>query len=146
MKFTTDTVQETQSFAATQCVEFPSGIVGFPNFKKAEILYQADQLPFMWLKGVGEEKIAFLVLEPGSLIPNYEIELTDADVTFLDLKNPSEAMVLIVATIQGGKAKKILVNLVGPMVINRRTLKAKQVIIGNCQKYSARHVLYQEEA
>lgn len=146
MKFATDNTQSSQTLDAVQTVEFPAGIVGFPQFNRAEIVYQPDQLPFMWLRGdAGGDPISFLVVEPAGLVKDYELELSDADVEALDIRESSQALVLNIANITNNGGKKILLNLIGPIVVNRQTLKAKQVIIGNCHKYSARHVLYQEE-
>jgi len=145
MKFATDTAQPSQTLDAVQSIEFPGGIVGFPQFTRAEIVYQPEQLPFMWLRGTEGEPISFLVVEPAGLVPDYELELSDADVEFLGITDSTQALVLNIANVVNEGSKKILLNLIGPIVVNRQTLKAKQVIIGNCHKYSARHVLYQEE-
>jgi flagellar assembly factor FliW len=146
MKFSTATLQEPQERAASQQITFPAGLVGFPEFTKAEIVYQPDQLPFMWLKSTEGDKLHFLVVEPVGLVPAYEIEVTDPDVDALKLSGASDALILNIATLHKNQGTKITLNLIGPIVINRRTLEARQVIIGNSQKYSARHLLFEDKA
>lgn len=143
MKLTPSPVQEKPELNAQQKISFATGIVGFPEFTQAEIVYQADQLPFMWLKGTGQNGLSFIVVEPQGLVPDYEIEITDSDIQALNLKSVSEAMILNIATLQKGPPQGVTLNLIGPIIINRRTLQARQVIIGNSQKYSARHPLFQ---
>jgi flagellar assembly factor FliW len=93
----------------------------------------------MWLQMVGEAKHAFLVVPPHFVLADYRPDLSDLDVAFLDLNDPSEAFVLNIVTLLGqGQAT---VNLKGPIVINRRTLIGKQVIPVNAADYAIRHPL-----
>lgn len=154
MKYSSLAVQESPELSTQQKVRFPSGIVGFPEFTDAEIVYQEDQKPFMWLRGLSKSgsseksEVSFIVVEPAGLLKDYEIEITDSDVAALDLKNAGEALVLNIATLHNtmaGKAKssKLTLNLIGPIIVNRRTLVGRQVIIGNFQKYSVCHTLFE---
>ena len=45
----------------------PNGLIGFEQYKKAELLYQTDHLPFLWLKLIGpKDSLHFVVeIEPG---------------------------------------------------------------------------------
>ena len=143
MKFSSLAVQESPGFALQQKVVFPSGIVGFPDFREAEIIYQPSELPFMWLKGSSKDKISFIVVDPAGLVQNYEVELSDTDVESMGIKSPADALILNIATLHKGPTSRITLNLIGPIVINRSTLLARQVIIANCQKYSAQHLLFE---
>ncbi len=143
MKLSATAVQESPELSTQQRIHFPSGIVGFANFAEAELVYQPDQLPFMWLKGTGKDGLSFIVVEPNGLVPNYEIEVTDADIQALKLDSVDDALILNIATLQKGATQSITLNLIGPIIINRRTLEARQIIIGNSQKYSARHLLFE---
>ncbi len=147
MKLTAPAPQDVADKAtAQQQIQLPSGLIGFPNFKSAEIAYRKEEHPFMWLREVGGEKISFIVVEPAGLVKGYEVEVTDADVEALGLQSSADALVLNIATLHTQKGKNsISLNLIGPVVINRRTLVGRQIIIGNCQKYSARHPLFETE-
>ena len=50
-------------------------------------------------------------------------------------------MILNIVTLPHDQSGKISLNLVGPIIINRRSLVGKQCIINNHEQYSARHTL-----
>jgi flagellar assembly factor FliW len=144
MKFSTDSVlQDSPELKNSQMLKFSDGIVGFPEFTSAEIVYKPEELPFMWLKGTGAEKLSFLMVEPAGIIPGYEIEVSESDVLVLGLTSAQEAAVFVIATLQGNPATSVTLNLIGPILVNRRTLEARQVVVLNSHRYSARHPLIQ---
>jgi len=98
----------------------------------------------MRLHEMADKGLTFLVVEPTGLVPDYKIELTDIDEEFLGLKDPEEAMILVIATLHQGPSLRVTLNLVGPVIVNRRTRVAKQVVIANFEDYSSRHPLYEE--
>jgi len=123
----------------------PNGLIGFETYKQAELLYQPDHLPFLWLKLTGpRDAVHFVVIEPGGLIPDYEPELFDEHALSLDLNDSAEAMILNIVTLQRTTPVEATVNLVGPIVINRRTRVGRQLVISNYSRYSAHHSLVEK--
>jgi flagellar assembly factor FliW len=123
----------------------PDGLIGFADYKHAEILYETGNLPFLWMRLRGPAGLVnFVVLEPGGFIPDYELELFDADAAALDLTDPSEAMILNIVTLNPQSPLAGTVNLIGPVVVNRRTRVGRQLVIANHSRYSARHPLVGE--
>ena len=53
----------------------PQGLIGFAEYKRAELLYLPDHLPFLWMKLHGPEILHFIVIEPGGIVPGYEATL-----------------------------------------------------------------------
>ena len=92
-----------------------------------------------------KDSINFVVLEPGGIIKGYEPELFDADALSLDLTDPSEAMVLTVVTLKHRVPVEATANLIGPIIVNRRTRIGRQLVISNYSRYSARHLLVTNE-
>jgi flagellar assembly factor FliW len=90
--------------------------------------------------------VNFVVVEPAGVVPDYEIELFDLDAAALDLADASQAMILNIVTLQPKSALAATVNLVGPIVVNRRTRIGRQLIIANNSRYSARHPLVAAQA
>jgi flagellar assembly factor FliW len=93
----------------------------------------------MWFQMMDNSKRAFLVAPPARLVPDYRPDISDDDATFLEITDPSDAVVLNIVTLRNGD--RPTVNLKGPVVINRRTLVGKQVIPNNASKYSLHHPL-----
>lgn len=120
----------------------PHGIIGFGTFHRAELLYLPDHLPFLWMKlQCDTSHLHFIVIEPGGIIPGYEPELFDEDAEGLDLEGPSDAMILNIVTLLRQEPVDATVNLIGPIVVNRRTRIARQLVISNYSRYSAHHRL-----
>jgi flagellar assembly factor FliW len=137
---------ETETIASN-AFALPDGLIGFAGYTHAELLYDPKHLPFLWMKLHGPAgSVNFVVLEPGGLIPDYELELFDADAAALDLGGPAEAMVLNIVTLNPQRPLAGTVNLIGPIVVNRRTRVGRQLVIANHSLYSARHPLVDEAA
>jgi flagellar assembly factor FliW len=123
---------------AANSFELPQGIIGFKEYTRAEILYVPDHLPFLWLKlHRAADAVHFIVIEPAGLVPGYVPELFDSDAEALDLRSSSEAMLLNIVTLKNQNPLDAVVNLVGPIVVNRRTRVARQLVISNYSQYSA---------
>ncbi len=122
-------------------IHLPAGLIGLPDVQDLEVIYAQDELPFMWLRDWRHNQYAFLVLNPYELIPNYTIELSDSDVDFLGIQSSDDIFLLNIVTVNCERVDPITVNLVGPLVINRRTGKSRQVIIENYQEYSTYYPL-----
>ena len=127
--------------AEVNVVSLPQGLFGFPDLRSMELVYDKEELPFMWLREQKEEGLAFVVMEPAGFVPNYNVEISDMDVETLGITGVDDTMILNIVTISSDMPGKISLNLVGPIVINRRTLVAKQCIINNHEDFTARHVI-----
>ena len=106
-----------------------------------DLIYDKEELPFMWLREQNKNGLAFIVIEPGGIIPDYAVEISDADVELLGITGSDDTMILNIVTLPSEQSSKISVNLVGPVIVNRNSLAAKQCIINNHDKYSARYLL-----
>jgi flagellar assembly factor FliW len=127
--------------ATSETIRLPEGLVGFPEYTSFELLYRPDQLPFRWLRLKGPDDVDFVVIEPAGIIPDYELELFDEDATYLGITDSSDAVVLNIVAVSRTMPATATVNLVGPVIINRRSGIAKQVVLANHARYSARHPL-----
>ena len=129
---------------AENAFALPNGLIGFAEYRRAELLYLPEHLPFLWMKLSGPTgSVNFVVIEPGGIIPGYELEVFDNDAENLGLDDPSEVMVLNIVTLHASSPLEATVNLVGPIIVNRRTRVGRQLVIANYSQYSARHSLVQ---
>lgn len=125
-------------------IQLPYGLIGFTSYKRAELLYLNGHLPFLWMKLHGKNQadhLHFIVIEPGGIIPGYEPEIFDEDAEQLDLRDPAEAMILNIITLKRQDPVEATANLIGPLVVNRRTRLGRQLVISNYSRYSAHHPL-----
>jgi flagellar assembly factor FliW len=142
MKVIPDVVSTATFLPEADEFTLPQGIVGFSEYKRAELLREQDGHPFMRMRLRSPTQcINFVVMEPGGVIPGYEPELFDNDASALGLADASEAMVLTILTMRPGTPEEATVNLIGPIVVNRRTRVGRQLVIANHSSYRARHPL-----
>ena len=75
-------------------ISLPTGLFGFAEIKSMELVFDKEELPFMWLREEKKDGLAFIVIEPGGIIPNYSVEISDMDVETLDITGPEDTMIL----------------------------------------------------
>lgn len=131
---------ETRATKGREVIQFPDGLLGFPDVKHYVLLTRPEEEPFLWLQMRGDAKRAFVVVPPHRILADYQPDISELDVRFLDLTDPADAFVLNIVTLRG-KGGRATVNLRGPIVINRRTLVGKQVIPINAAQYAIEHAL-----
>jgi len=123
-----------------QClIQMPLGLLGFEQFKCYSLHSDPAEEPFLWLEVTGNSKLAFLAVSPFVVLPNYCPEVSDEDVKFLGLESRDDALIFNVVTVRG--PQQATINLKGPIVLNRRTFLAKQVIPVNASEFSVAHPL-----
>jgi flagellar assembly factor FliW len=139
MNHSADHTDSTLEVKPDNIVHLPLGLLGFEDHKQYVLLAQAEETPFLWLQMLEAPHQAFLVIPPTHVSADYQPELGQEDVEFLGLEDPEDAWVLNIVTLRpSGEAT---VNLKGPIVLNRKTLKGKQVIPLNATEYTLRHPL-----
>ena len=119
-------------------IHMPAGLLGFENVKRFVLLTNSEEAPFSWLQAVGDPALAFLVVSPFEAVPDYQPDLSDDDAQYLGLKQSEDALIYNIVTLRQGQAT---INLKGPIVINKFTLRGKQVVLQNASAWSVRHPL-----
>jgi flagellar assembly factor FliW len=122
-------------------VQVPLGLLGFEHVKQYVLLAAPEEDPFLWLQMLDKPSQGFVVVPAGAVLPGYAPDICQQDVDFLGLKSPEDAIVLSIVTVAPNGAATA--NLKGPIVINRRSLVAKQVIPANVAGYSLKHPIQQ---
>lgn len=142
MKVTSEhTLTATPAGTATPSYRIPQGLIGFSAHTAFELIADPGQMPFRWLLLHGPETIQFVVIEAGGVIPDYELELFDEDAAFLGISGAEDALILNIVTVSRTLPATATVNLASPVVVNRRTGLAKQVVLANHARYNVRHPL-----
>ena len=121
-----------------EIVEFSDGLLGFEKLHRYVILNTDEDSAFRWLQCLEEPDLAFVIIEPLNFMFEYDIEISDADAQSVGL-NTAEGVVLYVIVSIPDDPTKMTANLQGPIVINAKNRKAKQIIStnqGHCVKVS----------
>ena len=120
----------------TLTVQLPLGLLGFERIKTYSLIFKPDQEPFCWLSVPNGDDLAFLVVPPNWVLPEYAPDLSDEDVDFLEIRNPNDALVFNIVTLKSDGSATV--NLKGPIVINRHTMIGKQVVLSQ-SSYAIKH-------
>jgi flagellar assembly factor FliW len=107
---------------------FESGLPGFSDLHRFSISPLEGDFPsFSRMTSLDRPEIAFVVTAPGLFFDDYFVEVDDPHQELLGLKDSSDVVVLVIVTLPRPPAPPTA-NLLGPIVINRRTLQAAQVV------------------
>jgi flagellar assembly factor FliW len=135
-------VIETSRFGSVEVdenrlIEFPKGILGFPNQKKYALIQTGEESSFFWLQSVDRAELAFVVCDPRLFVPDYRIPIRADELGQLGLKDPTGAQVFVIVN----KVDDVLTgNLQGPLVVNCETRVARQLVLSD-RRYTTRHPL-----
>jgi flagellar assembly factor FliW len=139
---------ETSRFGSIDLLEekiihVPSGLFGFPGSKRYTLLEHKKGSPFLWLQSVDNGSLAFVLIDPLLVKPDYEIQISPEDMKELELTDAPEGIqTLAIVNITPGEKVKLTANLVGPIVINVRKKLGRQIVLSD-EHYSLRHPIPQ---
>lgn len=108
-------------------VVFANGLPGFDDLHRFVVEPLGPELaPFCRLRCLDRVGVEFIVVPPGLLFPDYAVEVDDDVVARLELAAEDAVVLTIVTLADGGRVPTA--NLLGPLVVNRRTRAAAQVV------------------
>ncbi|MHB0912637.1 MAG: flagellar assembly protein FliW [Armatimonadota bacterium] len=122
-----------------QILHMNGGMLGFEPHKRFALLEDGTGGPFGWLQSVDNPSLAFLVVNPIDFFGDYDLEISDEDAESLGLTNPTDVKLMTTVTVDD-RGGLITTNLLGPIVINSRTLQAKQVVLQD-ERYGTKHLI-----
>lgn len=123
---------------------FKDGLLGFENIKKySVVLNQEKDIPFSWLQGVDDTNLAFVITNPFAFKNDYNFEIPENVIKQLEIEKEEDVMVFSIAVIPKDM-KKTTINLRGPLVINIRNKKGKQIVLDTDQ-YPLKYFIFEEK-
>jgi len=125
---------------AQMILHFPSGLLGFPGVKDYVIFDHDQDVPFKWLQAVDVPDLAFLIMDPFLLLPDYQIELWESDHRELGIHDMANLSIFVILTVPAGDPTRMTANMRGPVVVNGENRSAKQLVLVN-SPYHTRHPL-----
>ncbi|MBI9016607.1 MAG: flagellar assembly protein FliW [Phycisphaerae bacterium] len=118
-------------------MNFPKGVLGFPDNSLYALLQTNNDGSFFWLQSIERPELAFVVCDPVLFIPDYQVPVKGDELQQIDLDSLKNAQILIIVNKVG---KSLTGNLQGPLVINVNNRQGKQLVLSE-KKYSTRHPL-----
>ena len=117
-------------------LEIPEGLFGFEDYKYFAVI-KSEYPPFMWMQSTQEMRLAFMIIDPFIVAPDYELDVDDKALSKIGITSPSDVHVMALVTVPSD-GSPVTANLQGPLVINRTNQKCMQVILNN-NKWSTKH-------
>ena len=124
-------------------VNFKKGLPGFEHLKKFIVYSVEENNIFSILQSIEEGGIGIPVLSPFTVCKDYEVKLTDDQISSLKIKSEKDVWILNTVTISSDY-KEITTNLRAPIVINIKEGIGEQIILKN-EDYKIKHPIFQEE-
>lgn len=126
-----------------QILDFPQGMLGFPDEKKFALMEYKPDSPFYFLQSLADPDLTFLMVNPFAFFNDYEFAMDDALVAEIGLTEENPPLVFNIATVRD-KMENMTVNLAGPVLVNARDRKAVQLVIEKT-KFPTRYPLFPGE-
>jgi flagellar assembly factor FliW len=105
-----------------------AGLPGFPAAHRFRLMPWGDEPgPFSLLVSLDEEGLAFVVSPPEVFFPDYVPTIDRSAAHRLGISSPADIAVYVIVT-PGPTPREATANLLGPLVVNRRTRLAAQVV------------------
>ncbi len=126
----------------SKIIEFPNGIIGFPDLKRFTLMYdeEDDANTIKWLQSIEEPDFAMPVLDPLLVCPDYKPEIDKDKIKDIGELADEEILVLVTVTVPHDLTK-MTVNLMGPFIINIKDMKGAQCIVEN-DEYPVKYPIY----
>ena len=137
----------TLEVAEDKIISMPSGMIGFGEFKRFIIVQHKGDSPFFWFQAVDEPGLAFVLTNPNFFMPEYKVSssvLKRETGWEGDLETSEDLELYVTVRIPPDEPQNMTANLIGPIVVNNKTMEAAQLVIAK-SKYSHRHKLITQE-
>ena len=126
--------------AEEQIMDFPEGLLGFPDEKKFALMEYKPESPFYILQSMADPDLTFLMINPFAFFNDYDFHMDDALMAEIGLTADNPPTVFNIVTVRD-KLESMTVNLAGPVLVNIRDRKAAQWVIEKTQ-FPTRYPLF----
>ena len=125
-------------------IDAPDGLLGFERCRRLVLLEDRPNSHFKWLQAVDHPEVAFILINPMEFFSDYDVLLTDEQADSLRLEDAADAVMFTTVTV-ARDSEQVTTNLAGPIVINARILRARQIVLDD-ERYGSRHVVGESPA
>ena len=124
----------------SETITFPTGLVGFDDEHSFLLLpFDGSGENLLCLQSTGTPALAFVVMDPFSLCPNYTPALRKAELQLFGVEDIQKLCFYVMCAVKQPVSAST-VNLKCPLVIHPGTREARQIIM-ETERYGMRHSL-----
>ncbi len=122
---------------------FTQPIIGFQEFRRFVLLDGTGADHIKWLQSVDAGDLAFILMDPRSVVPDYNIRLRADELTELAVASVDDLEIYTLVVVPKDP-KQVRTNLKAPILINPQQRLAKQTILDQ-SSYPVQFLLAQAE-
>jgi flagellar assembly factor FliW len=119
-------------------------IPGFPGKDRFVMLNREESHPFLWYQCVDDPKLAFVLLNPFLMMPDYSFDLSPILSEMTWQSDEDNLTIFAIVNASSGVPEKMTANLEAPLIINTERFEAIQVILQD-GVYSHKYPIFQKE-
>lgn len=116
-------------YEESNLLNFPAGMIGFPNLHKFVVMPNKKEGPLFWIQSVEDPEIAFVLTDPTNFFLDYAVVPEASERALLGVGENDPCFVLSVVTVP--QDLKITINLSAPILYAPTTNRALQIILEN---------------
>lgn len=109
-------------------ITFTQPILGFQEYRRYVLLDGPDESPVKWLQSVESGDLAFILMDPRSVMPDYTVEVRRGELTELAVNDVDELDVYTLLVITEDHSQ-IRTNLRAPILLSAKHRLGKQTIL-----------------
>ncbi len=108
---------------------FPRGLIGLEHLKRYARLDSEKGASIQWLQAVDDPETAFLVSEPKTYIPSFELKIWESDPSGAQTEGPNlEKLEILTILHVDRETKSLHVHVQAPLLLDPASRKGVQVI------------------
>lgn len=131
MKFRTTRFGEIE-FSAEVIMHFHEGVLGFPESQRYILLeHSTEGSPFKWLQSLDNPDLAFIVIDPFQIAPDYRYEIDVDTERVIGTCAPASCALMAIANIPHEAPLAMTANLKAPLLVNVENRRGRQVILSS---------------
>jgi flagellar assembly factor FliW len=118
-----------EDFEGVPTIQFATPMPGFPDHRRFLLVQLEDGGLIYALTSVDDPSLRFIVVPPPAFFPDYAPEIDDETLELLGVRDAERLLVLLVVT-TGDTADDATANLLAPIILDQKTRRAVQVVLG----------------
>ena len=124
-------------------ITFTQPILGFQEYRRFVLLPGPENSPLKWLQSTDSGDLAFIVMDPRTVVPDYEVRIGAQEMAELAADTFEELEVYTLVVVPQDRTQ-VRTNLKAPILINPRQRLGKQTILDR-SKYPIQFFLSQAQ-
>lgn len=123
-----------------QVISLVEGMLGFSGCTRYVLMADEIGEPFKWMQSTDIPSLAFVVIDPAVILPNYHFSVKREQIKPLEVGTVDDLQVYVIVTMSGN-ILDVTVNLQGPLLVNKNKRVGMQLVL-NDPNFSTRHPLF----